>query len=194
MKTFIYDLLPVSSVRFLLITIFQKVSAETGQKGLILSQKRVTLNRRNFSLPAPKLSALFFKRQEIGRSFFLIAQFFHERFFCAHKNTVETLYLSVILTAFSGHFNSACFTFEKHTTFTYRFWPRSKLITTQASDSLRCHVVYNVENSGYSNSYELYKSLIEVSSGAVPRYNDSVVIAGSHHFGKSSQIYKDKVI
>ena len=93
MKTFIYDLLPVSSVRFLLITIFRKVSAETGQKGLILSQKRVTLNRRNFSLPAPKLSALFVKRQEIGRSFFLIAQFFHERFFCAHKNTVETLYL-----------------------------------------------------------------------------------------------------
>ena len=36
------------------VWIFQKVLAEIVQNSLILSQKRLILNRRNFELPAPK--------------------------------------------------------------------------------------------------------------------------------------------
>ena len=63
--------------------------------------------------------------REIERSFFLTSEMFHERF-----------YYNVVLTVFSGLvFN----TIKKHVTFTHHL--RSKLATTQASDSLRCSVV-----------------------------------------------------
>ena len=61
--------------------IFQMMSAEIGQKGYFLSQKTP-----------------------------IIPHIFHQRFACAHKTQLKrcTIY-SVILTAFFGHFKSACF-------------------------------------------------------------------------------------
>ena len=140
-----------------------KVSAEMG---LILSQKSLTLNRRNLNLPSPKLMySVFSKRQEIGKSFLFIVAIFNKRFFCAHKPQLNRCILySVILTTFSSQSHLACFTLKKHSTFSYRFW---LLITTQVSDTLRSRVVCHVE--GLEAFLDiLCKSLRDVSWGRSP--------------------------
>ena len=78
------------------VWIFQKVLAEIVQKALILSQKRLISNHRNFGLLAPE-SMRFpsIERLKIERSFFLIAETFY---------ALETLYCNVILTSSSGQF------------------------------------------------------------------------------------------
>ena len=90
--------------------------------------------------PPPKLpfacsesDALSFKRQDIGRSFFLISQIFIEQFFCAHRTQLKRWTIAWFWQPFpviSG------FTFKKHATLTYCF--RFKLITTKTNDCLEC--------------------------------------------------------
>ena len=70
--------------------IFQKVLAEIVQKGLILLQKGLISNRRNFGWFAPKSMRFpYFKRQEIERSLFLIPEIFYQRFFPSLKTRLK---------------------------------------------------------------------------------------------------------
>ena len=70
--------------------VFQKVSAEIGQTGPLCRknvqiQTAVTYVTNRFT--CFKTDALSFKRQEIQRSFFLITQSCHERFFVLAKRS-----------------------------------------------------------------------------------------------------------
>ena len=81
--------------------IFQKVLAEIVQKGLILSQKDLISNRRN-----SKIDALSFKRQQIERSLFLIAELFYQRFFPSRKTPSKVCTVAWFWQPASGQFLS----------------------------------------------------------------------------------------
>ena len=68
--------------------IFQKVLAEIVQKGLILSQKALISNRRNFSLFAPNQCAFLQKiaNRKISLSY---CRNFYERFFPSRKTRLK---------------------------------------------------------------------------------------------------------
>ena len=71
--------------------IFQKVLAEIVQKSLILSQKALISNRRNFGLFAPKSTRFPSKNSN--------SQTFLPTIFPFSQNALQRLYCSVILTA-----------------------------------------------------------------------------------------------
>ena len=69
--------------------IFQKVLAEIVQKGLILSQKALISNRRNFGLFAPK-STRFPSKDSKSKDFsFYLQTYFYQRFFPSRKTRLE---------------------------------------------------------------------------------------------------------
>ena len=68
--------------------IFQKVPAEIVQKSLILSQKRLVSNRRNFGLLAPK-SMRFPSKTENCKIFLFNCRNFYERLFPFSQNAFE---------------------------------------------------------------------------------------------------------
>ena len=79
--------------------IFQKVLAEIVQKDLILSQKGLISNPRNFGLFAPK-SKRFPPKNTANRKISLIAGTFYERFFPSQKMRLKVCAdYSMILTA-----------------------------------------------------------------------------------------------
>ena len=88
---------------------FPKVPAKIAQtsKGLILSQKRLISNRRNFCLLAPK-SMHFPSKDRKSEDLFFNRRNFSQAIFLFSQNALEKLYYSVILTASSGQFLS-CF-------------------------------------------------------------------------------------
>ena len=78
--------------------IFRKVLAEIVQKGLILSQKALISNRRNFGLFAPK-SMRFPSKDSKSKDLSFNYQNFLRAIFPFTQNALESLYCSVILTA-----------------------------------------------------------------------------------------------
>ena len=78
--------------------IFQKVLAEIVQKGLILSQKALISNCRNFGLFSPKSMRFPSKDSKSKDLSFQLLKFFTS-IFPFSQNALESLYCSVILTA-----------------------------------------------------------------------------------------------
>ena len=104
--------------------IFQKVSAEIGQKGPHFVTKTPNFNsRRNFGLPAPKLMRFF---QKTGN--WKIPQVFHvlARFFSAHKTQLKGCPIILIHLVLLYQI-----LVEKHATFTCRFRSNLSLVHTR---------------------------------------------------------------